>query len=177
MRGVEDQNKEINRAGQAPGSVIMTSEPEFGVSLPRREDARLLLGKGAYTADLVPAGLCHAVFVRSPHGHARITRIDRQTAAAMRGVVAILLASDLAADGIAATPSTVDLKRPDGTPAPSTPRPLLVDDRVRHLGEPVAMVIALSVAATEARMDSSSRQQAAPSRNVRLTSSASTGSC
>lgn len=118
------------------------NEPTYGVSQTRREDARLLLGRGRFTADLQPEGLCHAVFVRSPHGHARIARIDTTAASSSPGVIAILTATDLAADGIGSIMSTVELKRPDGAPAASTPRPLLIDDVVRHLGEPVAVVVA-----------------------------------
>ena len=93
------------------------TEPSYGVSRTRREDARLLLGQGRFTADLQPEGLCHAVFVRSPHGHARVARIDTAAAAASPGVIAVLTAADLAADGIGPILSTVELKRPDGTPA------------------------------------------------------------
>jgi carbon-monoxide dehydrogenase large subunit len=122
------------------------SDMPFGAPMPRREDDRLLSGKGIFTADLQPHGLCHAVFLRSPHGHARIERIATDAAAAMPGVIAVLTARDLAADGIAAIQSVIQLKRPDGAPAPSTPRPLLAHDIVRHLGEPVAMILAASAA-------------------------------
>ena len=122
------------------------SDMPFGAAMPRREDDRLLSGKGVFTADLQPHGLCHAVFLRSPHGHARIERIATDAAAALPGVIAVLTAQDLAADGIAAIQSVIQLKRPDGAPAPSTPRPLLAHDIVRHLGEPVAMIVAASAA-------------------------------
>jgi aerobic carbon-monoxide dehydrogenase large subunit len=141
MRGAEEK---AARARTSSGPEAAMSEPTYGVSLPRREDGRLLLGKGRFTADLQPDGLHHAVFVRSPHGHARIARIDTAAASASPGVIAVLTAADLATDGIGPLISTVELKRPDGTPAPSTPRPLLVSDVVRHLGEPVAVVIAAS---------------------------------
>jgi carbon-monoxide dehydrogenase large subunit len=114
--------------------------------MPRREDDRLVSGKGVFTADLQPDGLCHAVFLRSPHGHARIERVATDAAAALPGVIAVLTARDLAADRIGPIQSPIKLTRPDGAPAPATPRPLLSDTVVRHLGEPVAMIIAESAA-------------------------------
>jgi carbon-monoxide dehydrogenase large subunit len=113
----------------------------------RREDARLLRGEGAFTADYAPQGLLHIVFVRSPYAHARVGTIDTAAAASMPGVVAVWTATDLAREGLPALTAVVDLKRPDGSPAPSTPRPLLAAGTVRHIGEPVALVIAESVQA------------------------------
>ena len=124
----------------------MTTNAQFGGAMPRREDERLISGKGAFTADMQPEGLCHTVFLRSPHGHARIERIATDTAAALPGVIAVLTARELAADRIGAIESPIKLMRPDGAPAPSTPRPLLARDVVRHLGEPVAMIVATSAA-------------------------------
>ncbi len=106
----------------------------------RREDARLLRGEGAFTADYAPQGLLHIVFVRSPYAHARVGTIDTAAAASMPGVVAVWTATDLAREGLPALTAVVDLKRPDGSPAPSTPRPLLAAGTVRHIGEPVALV-------------------------------------
>ena len=126
----------------------------YGAPLSRREDARLVSGAGRFTADLLPDGLSHAVFVRSPQAHARIERINVSLAKAAPGVIAIVTAHELAADGVSAIESPVDLKRPDGSKAPSTPRPLLAGEVVRHVGEPVAMVIATSAAAA---MDAAER--------------------
>ncbi len=115
--------------------------------LPRHEDERLLSGQGDFTADLRLENVCHAVFVRSAEAHARIERIETEGAAALPGVIAIFTAKDLARDGIPGLPSRVSLERPDGSPAPSTPRPLLSGELVRHVGEPVAMIVASSEAA------------------------------
>ena len=114
--------------------------------MARREDERLISGKGVFAADLRPDRLCHAVFLRSPHGHARIDRIATEAAASMPGVIAVLTARDLATDKIGPIQSPIKLTRPDGAPAPSTPRPLLSGEVVRHLGEPVAMIVATSAA-------------------------------
>lgn len=112
----------------------------------RREDLRLLRGEGRFTADHWPDGLCHVALLRSPHAHARILAIDVRAAAAMPGVVAVFSARDLVADGVGALPSVIPYRRPDGSPAPRTPRPLLAGDVVRHVGEPVAMVVAREAA-------------------------------
>jgi carbon-monoxide dehydrogenase large subunit len=126
---------------------MTTGGVQFGAAMPRREDDRLTAGKGNFTADFRPDGLCHAVFLRSPHGHARIDRIATEAASAAPGVIAVLTARDLAADRVGPIAAPIKLTRPDGAPAPSTPRPLLSGDVVRHLGEPVAMIVATSVAA------------------------------
>jgi carbon-monoxide dehydrogenase large subunit len=110
----------------------------------RHEDTRLLSGAGRFTADLRLDGLCHAAFVRSPQAHARIAGVETAAAAALPGVIAIFTAADLAADGVHGIAAAVALKRPDGTTAPSTPRPLLSGEIVRHVGEPVAMIVATS---------------------------------
>ncbi|HEY6430725.1 MAG TPA: xanthine dehydrogenase family protein molybdopterin-binding subunit [Acetobacteraceae bacterium] len=111
-------------------------------SLPRREDRRLLTGRGRYTGDAHPAGLLHAVLVRSPHAHADIVAIDASEARTMPGVIAVVIGTDLVADGIAPIPGGIGFPRPDGSPAPKTDRAILAHDRVRFVGEPVAAVIA-----------------------------------
>ena len=109
-------------------------------SVRRREDMRLLTGKGNYSADPQPAGLLHAVLVRSHHAHARIGRIDTSAARAMPGVAAVFIAGDLT--DVAPIPGGIGFPRPDGGPAPRTDRPLLAADRVRFVGEPIAVVLA-----------------------------------
>ncbi len=113
----------------------------------RREDDRLVRGLGRFTADAVPDGMCHAAFLRAPHAHERILSLDCGAAAAMPGVLAVFTAADLAADGIPDLSPSVILKRPDGSPTPLTPRALLVGERIRHAGEPVALVVATSASA------------------------------
>lgn len=122
-----------------------------GTSIPRREDDRLITGRGHYTADLRLDPMLHAVFVRAPYASAMLRDIDCDAARGAPGVIAIYTAADLAADGRADFPSGVELVRPDGGRSPETPQPVLVRDRVRHVGEPVAMVVAESeVAAVDA---------------------------
>src|SRR6058998_2079093 len=84
----------------------------------------------------------YAVLVRSPHAHARIVRIDTRGALKSPGVLAVLTGADVAADGLGNLPTDRTRKRRDGTPAFATPRPLLARERVRHVGDPVALVVA-----------------------------------
>ncbi|MGH7056754.1 MAG: xanthine dehydrogenase family protein molybdopterin-binding subunit, partial [Acetobacteraceae bacterium] len=108
-------------------------------SQSRLEDRRLLVGEGRYAADGMPPGMLHAVFVRSPHAHARFGAIDFAAARTVPGCVGFYAHQDL--DGIAPIPGGIGFKRPDGAPAPKTDRPLLASERVRFVGEPVALVL------------------------------------
>ncbi len=112
-----------------------------GAELRRREDFRLLTGRGRFTGDLKAERMLQAVLVRSPHAHAAVGHIDVDTARALPGVAGVFTAADLAADGIPDLPGGVDHPRPDGSPAPRTLRPLLARERVRYVGEPVALVL------------------------------------
>jgi carbon-monoxide dehydrogenase large subunit len=84
----------------------------------------------------------HAALVRSPHAHARLVKIDARAALKMPGVLAVLTAAELAADKVGDLPTDRARKRADGSPAFATPRPALARARVRHVGDPVAMVVA-----------------------------------
>src|SRR6266704_4934819 len=84
----------------------------------------------------------YAVLVRSPHAHARIVRIDTRGALKSPVVLAVLTGAEVAADGLGNLPTDRTRKRRDGTPAFATPRPLLARERVRHVGDPVALVVA-----------------------------------
>jgi aerobic carbon-monoxide dehydrogenase large subunit len=76
----------------------------IGKSVPRREDERLLTGKGRYSDDATVPGMLHACFLRAPHAHARLVAIDSKAAVTMPGVAAILTGADYAADGLGAIP-------------------------------------------------------------------------
>lgn len=111
-----------------------------GAPLRRREDLRLLTGRGRFIDDLAPVPRCHhAALLRSPHAHARILRVDTSAARAQPGVVAVLTGADI-----------VPLLRPFavGVPSPPPYYPIAVD-RVRYVGEPVAVVVATSRYAAE----------------------------
>jgi carbon-monoxide dehydrogenase large subunit len=116
----------------------------MGQSVSRLEDPRLVQGLGRYSDDVNLPRQVYSVVVRSPHGHARITGIDPAAALRAPGVLAVLTGADLAADGLGNLPTDASRKRRDGSPAFTTPRPALIRDRVRHVGDPVALVVATS---------------------------------
>ncbi len=116
-----------------------------GLSLRRFEDARFLTGRGRYVADLDAPGALHAVMLRSPHAHAGILRLDAKAARAAPGVAAVLTAAELDAQGIGPLPCTSVVA--SVTPMITPPRPVLARERVRHVGQPVAFVVAASEAA------------------------------
>ena len=119
---------------------------KFGIGQPvrRKEDVRLLTGRGTYTDDIDLPGQAHAYVLRSPHAHARILSIDTAAAAAAPGVVAVLTGHDAAADGIGHFPVMVDVPGKGGTKLFATPREILQTRKVRFVGDPVALVLAES---------------------------------
>ena len=115
----------------------------------RREDDRFTTGRGEYTDDLACPGALHAVFVRSPVPSAFVRSIDATAALAREDVVAVLTGADLAADGFADAAALFKFPQGDGSFALETPRPLLARDRVRFVGEPVALVLARTLSAAQ----------------------------
>jgi carbon-monoxide dehydrogenase large subunit len=112
-----------------------------GAAVRRREDRGLLTGATAFVADLALPGMLQAVFVRAPYAHARIRDVVAQPALAVPGVVAVLTASDVPHQPLVDRVQIAGLRK--------TPQPALATDRVRFVGEPVAMVVAHSRAAAE----------------------------
>jgi len=108
----------------------------------RSEDRPLLTGRGRFTDDLDAPGQAHAVFVRSQIAHAVIRRVDATAARALPGVLAILTGADARADGLGAIPPAASLPGRGGTPLASAPIPPLAVDRVRYVGEAVAIAVA-----------------------------------
>jgi carbon-monoxide dehydrogenase large subunit len=117
---------------------------KFGLAQPVRrvEDPRLLKGSGRYTADIEVPGALAGVVLRSPHAHARIVSLDVTAARAMPGVAAVYTATDLNADGIGGMPCMVPLKNRDGSAMVNPGHPVLADGTVRHVGDPVAFIVA-----------------------------------
>jgi len=115
-----------------------------GKPLPRKEDERLLSGRGAFTDDLSLPGEAHACIVRSPHAHARIRAIDSTAALAVPGVLAVLVGSDAAADGLKPIPFRPISPNPHEVPLKGSfpPFPVLSADEVCFVGEAVAVVVA-----------------------------------
>ncbi len=122
----------------------------IGRPVPRKEDARLLRGEGRFTDDFSLPGQCHAALVRSPFPHARIRGIDTAAARNSPGVAGVFTGADCAADGLGAiphnpVPSTrhdMKLTGPGGGEIFAGPHMLLPEDKARHVGEAVAMVVA-----------------------------------
>ena len=129
---------------------MATRSKGIGAALPRSEDFRLLTGRGNFAADLVSPDACFAAFVRSPHAHAAIRRIDVAAAMAMPGVRLVLTGADAAAEGLGPIPHNVDFTSPPDAKLHlppefkvfTTPHRTLPADAVRFVGEPVAVVIA-----------------------------------
>lgn len=133
----------------------MTSGKLVGASLVRREDHAFLTGQGCYTDDLSPPGVLYGVFVRSPHPHAGIDAMDTRVALESPGVRLVLTHADLAEHGVGPIPTlrhdpafAIPDVRPDF--AGDAPQYPLARDRVRYLGEPVAFVVADTLAAARA---------------------------
>src|SRR5437867_8443326 len=122
-----------------------TAERLFGKSIKRREDPRFITGRGSYVDDLKIPGMTYAAFVRSPHAHARIRRIDTAAAKAHPGVVAVFTGSDM--KGVNSLPCGWDLRKAKNVPGvvqdlAMVPHMPLTSDVARHVGDPVAVVIA-----------------------------------
>ena len=121
----------------------------IGQSVKRFEDVRLLRGSGRYQSDVNLPGQAHAIVVRSPHAHARIRGIETSAALKAPGVIAVFTGADLARDGLGTMQMTLKRKRPDGAPMFAPPHCGLTQDRVRYVGDPVALVVAESLAEAE----------------------------
>src|SRR5262245_48786650 len=119
---------------------------KFGIGQPvrRTEDPRLVRGEGSYTDDLARPGEADAVMVRSREPHGVIRAIDTRTAKGMPGVLGVYTAADLSAYG--PLKCNMPLKSRDGSPIRYTPRPALAGDKVRFVGDPVACVVAETLA-------------------------------
>ncbi|MCE9580240.1 MAG: xanthine dehydrogenase family protein molybdopterin-binding subunit [Deltaproteobacteria bacterium] len=128
----------------------MSGAEGIGASVRRKEDRRFLLGKGRYTDDIVLPDQSYAVFVRSPYAHAGITSIDTRAACEMPGVLAVLTGKDTVDAGLGGVPCGWLVKNKDGSNMVEPPHPSLAVDVARHVGDPVAMVIATSKAAARA---------------------------
>ena len=118
------------------------SENGIGAAVLRKEDDRLLTGRGQFTDDINRPGQAHMSILRSPLAHARIVSIDTSAAEAAPGVVAVLTGRDMADDGVGGLPCGWLITSKDGSPMVEPPHPALPADRVRYVGDQVAAVIA-----------------------------------
>jgi carbon-monoxide dehydrogenase large subunit len=124
----------------------------IGQPVRRKEDFRLLTGRGSFADDVRLPELAHAVIVRSPHAHARIASVDKAAALASRGVLAVLTGRDYVADGLASIPHGAGLMGPPDVAVrlrgfdPITTRDYpMPPDKARFVGEPVAVVVAETI--------------------------------
>src|SRR3954454_12441266 len=133
----------------------MDGAVDTGIGQPvrRREDLRLLTGKGRYSDDVNLPGQAYAVMVRSPHAHALIRSIDAAAARAMPGVLAVLTAADVTTDGLRplphisnSHPADIQIKNRDGSPTVVPQHQAIVGPEICHVGEIVAAVVAATLA-------------------------------
>ena len=114
----------------------------IGASVRRKEDVRFLSGKGNYTDDINRPGQLYAVIKRADRPHATINRIDITAAAAAPGVVKVFVGADMAAENIGGLPCGWQIHNKDGSPMAEPPHPVIATGKVRHVGDPVAFVVA-----------------------------------
>jgi carbon-monoxide dehydrogenase large subunit len=120
----------------------------IGKAVERKEDQRFLTGSGQFTDDIVLPRQSYGCFVRSPHAHATIRGVDTRAAAAAPGVLGVFTGSDFAAVG--GLPCGWLITSTDGSPMKEPKHPVLADGKVRHVGDPVALIVAESVAQAKA---------------------------
>ncbi len=118
------------------------TKPEVPSRAGRLEDHRLMTGRGAFVTDHRRPGLAHACFARSMVACGRIVALEVAKARSLAGVIDVFTAADLDADGIPDLLTEIDPPRDDGGSAIRTPRALLAHGMVRHLGEPLAIIVA-----------------------------------
>jgi aerobic carbon-monoxide dehydrogenase large subunit len=123
---------------------VTTIRSVIGDAPKRREDLRFVTGSGRYLDDLPFEGLAHAVVLRSPHAHARIERVLIEKALAAPGVLTVLTAEDVRADGLKPLRPSAEANVQTGEKFAFAPQPLLADGKVRYVGEPVALIVAES---------------------------------
>lgn len=114
----------------------------IGVAVLRKEDRRFLTGAGHYTDDVSRPNQTYMAILRSPHAHARLDAVRADAARGAPGVLAVLTGADLAAEKVGNVPTGWLIHSRDGTPMVEPPHPALAVERVRHVGDPVAIVIA-----------------------------------
>src|SRR6202047_3249278 len=118
----------------------------IGAAVRRKEDQRFITGKGRYTADIDRPGQAYACFVRSPHAHAKIKKIDTKAAAALPGVLAVLTGTELAADKIGNLICGWMIMSKDGSQMKMAPHPAIAHGKANYVGDAVAVVVAQTLA-------------------------------
>jgi carbon-monoxide dehydrogenase large subunit len=124
------------------GASDFANLPHIGESVLRKEDVRFLTGAGQYTDDIKIANQTQAIFVRSPHAHANVKSVNTERALAMPGVVAVFTGKDIDGKMGGLPCGWLINNSADGTPMAEPPHPILAIDKVRYVGDHVAMVVA-----------------------------------
>jgi len=114
----------------------------IGAAVRRKEDVRFLSGRGNYTDDINRPGQVYAYLKRSDRPHAKVNGVDTKAAAAAPGVIAVFTGADMAADNVGGLPCGWQIHSKDGSPMVEPPHPVIAIGKVRHVGDPVAVVIA-----------------------------------
>ena len=133
-------------SSRATENAIAAQKYGIGQSVLRKEDDTLVRGKGRYTDDLSLPGQAYAVIVRSSHAHGVLKRVGIDEAKAMPGVLGIWTGEDMVAAGYGTFVSRMPLKNRDGSPLVQSNKPILAVERVRFVGDPVAVVVAETLA-------------------------------
>jgi carbon-monoxide dehydrogenase large subunit len=124
----------------------MSSQTGIGAPVRRKEDFRFVTGKGQYTDDISRPGETRALFIRSPHAHARIGKVDAAAARKMPGVLAVLTGAELATDKIGNLICGWMIHSKDGSPMKMAPHPAIAAGKACYVGDPVALVVAETLA-------------------------------
>jgi carbon-monoxide dehydrogenase large subunit len=131
-------NKKSERDTQSSTSAVL----RFGSNGIRSEDEPLISGRANFTDDIATPEHCYAAFVRANVAHGKLRNVDSSAAAQMPGVVAVFTGKDLAADGVGDIPPVATATGRDGKPMYAAKMPVLANERVRYIGEPIAIVLA-----------------------------------
>jgi carbon-monoxide dehydrogenase large subunit len=131
------------------GASDFSSLPYIGESVLRKEDLRFLTGAGQYTDDVLLQDMAYTVFVRSPHAHAVIKKVNKSAALAAPGVLAVFDGVDVAADKVGGLPCGWLITSTNGEPMKEPPHPILAQGKARYVGDGVAMVVATSYEAAK----------------------------
>ncbi|MFQ5983876.1 MAG: xanthine dehydrogenase family protein molybdopterin-binding subunit, partial [Woeseiaceae bacterium] len=124
---------------------------KYGIAqaVRRKEDSRFLTGSGRYLDDIRLDNMAYGLVLRSPHAHALLKKIDTSAATKVPGVLMIFAGTDWEAEGLGDIPTRTRAKNSDGSPVPTPPRPALVKDCVRFVGDAVAFIVAETLAAAK----------------------------
>src|ERR1700753_3674590 len=133
-------------SSSAMSSASAANATGIGAAVRRKEDFRFITGKGQYTDDISRPGEARALFLRSPHAHAKIKKVDAAAAKKMPGVLAVLTGAELANDKIGNLICGWMIHSKDGSPMKMSAHPAIAASKACYVGDPVAVVVAETLA-------------------------------